>query len=180
MDPELEYTWVAGVRDALLADDLKEPPEWLRERARQLFQKRPSGAPAKLVERARAVLIFDSRRAAQAPAGVRARTFVEGPWQLLYRGGDVDIDLLVRPSQDGRTMSVQGQALSVGGQDIGAGVVEALPADNSRPAHGASSLSVRSDLEPSGEFALSNLARGRYDVLLRFGAREIELSDVDL
>ena len=32
----------------------------------------------------------------------------------------------------------------------------------------------------SGEFAISNLERGRYDVLLRFGAHEIELSDVEL
>ena len=39
--------------------------------------------------------------------------------------------------------------------------------------------SARSEVEPSGEFALSNLDRGRYDVLLRFGAHEIELSGVE-
>jgi hypothetical protein len=39
---------------------------------------------------------------------------------------------------------------------------------------------LRSEVDRSGEFALSNLERGRYDVLLRFGAHEIELSDVEL
>jgi hypothetical protein len=35
-------------------------------------------------------------------------------------------------------------------------------------------------VDASGEFAISNLERGRYDVLLRFGAHEIELSDLEL
>jgi hypothetical protein len=39
---------------------------------------------------------------------------------------------------------------------------------------------VRAEVEPTGEFALSNLERGRYDVLLHFGAQEIELSGVEL
>ena len=184
MDAEQDYTWIGAVRDALLAGELVEPPDWVRHRARQLFhegvQKRGSGGAApKLVERVRAALIFDSRQGGLAPAGVRANAITEGPWQLLYRSGDVDIDLLVRPSQDGRTMSVRGQALSVRGQHFYSGVVEALPSDNPRPLHGDARVSARSDLEPSGEFALSNLERGRYDVLVRFGAREIELSGVE-
>jgi hypothetical protein len=77
-------------------------------------------------------------------------------------------------------MSVRGQALSLAGRTIGDGVVEALPANTPRPQHGAPRASARSELEPTGEFALSGLARGRYDVLLRFGAHEIELSDVEL
>jgi len=36
------------------------------------------------------------------------------------------------------------------------------------------------ELEPGGEFAFSELRRGRYDVLVRLGAREIELSGVEL
>ena len=87
----------------------------------------------------------------------------------------------VKPNQDGRTSNVRGQALSVGGDDFGVhGVVEALPADTPKRLHGATEPSARTELEPSGEFALSNLERGRYDVLLRFGAREIELSGVEL
>ena len=93
----------------------------------------------------------------------------------------MDVDLLVRPNQDGHTLNVRGQALSVAGDAFGVqGVVEALPADAPRPLHGAAAPSARTLLEPSGEFALSNLERGRYDVLLRFGAREIELSGVEL
>ena len=59
-------------------------------------------------------------------------------------------------------------------------VVEALPTDAPRALRGTSTAAVRSRVEPSGEFALPDLERGRYDVLLRFGAREIELSDVEL
>lgn len=181
MDRQQDYTWIGGVRDAFLADELVDPPEWVRQRARQLFQARPSRVAApNLVQRVRAALIFDSRQAGLARAGVRASAMAEGPWQLLYRGDDVDIDLLVRVSQDGRTISVRGQALSVRGQHIDAGVVEALPSDEPRPLHGTIRVSARSDLEPTGEFALSDLERGRYDVLVRFGAREIELSGVEL
>ena len=104
----------------------------------------------------------------------------DGPWQLLYRGGDVDVDLLVRPNQDGRTLNVRGQALPLSGGSIGLGVVEALPADEPCRSEGRGVPSARSEVEPSGEFALSNLERGRYDVLLRFGGREIELSDLEL
>jgi hypothetical protein len=146
-----------------------------------LFEdQRGRGAAASVVARVRAVLVFDSRQSGAAAAGLRANAIAEGPWQLLYRGGDIDIDLLVRPSRDGRTMSVRGQALSVGGGSIDTGVVEAFLAEDPRPLHGDLHVSARSDLEPTGEFAFSNLERGRYDVLVRFGAREIELSGVEL
>lgn len=170
MDPELDYTWLAGVGEALRAGDLVEPPHSVRERASRLFHTRRL-APT-LLQRVRAALIFDSRQAGVVRAGVRASGLMQGSWQLLYRGGDVDIDLLVRPNQDGRTLSVRGQALSLAGAGITAGEVEALPLAQGRQS--------RAPLEPTGEFALSNLERGRYDVLVRVGAREIELNDVEL
>jgi hypothetical protein len=61
--------------------------------------------------------------------------------------------------------------------------VEALPVDSPRRLNAPPSSAkpaVRADVDPSGEFALSNLERGRYDVLLRFGAHLIELSGVEL
>jgi hypothetical protein len=180
MDVEDDYRWIAGVREALVADDLVEPPDWVRKVAKQLFRKRKPPVARTLIERVRATLIFDSRRSGQVQVGVRSATVLEGPWQLLYRGDDVDIDLLVRPNQDGHTISVRGQALPLTGASIDAGVVEALPADAPRPLHSGVTPSARSELEPSGEFALSNLERGRYDVLVRFGAREIQLSGVEL
>jgi hypothetical protein len=171
-----DYTWLSGVRTALLSHELVDPPEWLRNNARELFRQRTQS----LVERVRAVLVFDSRNPGLAHVGVRAITVAEGPWQLLYRGDDVDIDLLVRPNQDGRTTSVRGQALNLSGSSIAAGVVVAVPTDQPRPIRGEPMPSARSELESSGEFALSNLQRGRYDVVVRFGAREIELSGVEL
>ena len=77
-------------------------------------------------------------------------------------------------------MNVRGQALSLLGEFVGIGTVEATPADIPRPLHGPVEPSARTELDPSGEFALPNLQRGRYDVLLRFGVREIELSGVEL
>src|SRR4030081_1908062 len=163
---------LADVRAAFVHGqaNLVEPPDWVRERARRLFRTRHSGsseAPT-LLARVRATPLFDSRRSGLAPSGVRSAGVLDGPWQLLFRGGDVDVDLLVRPNQDGRTLNVRGQALPLEGGSIGVGVVEALPADVPRRLHGRALPSARSELEPTGEFALSNLERGRYDVLLRF------------
>jgi hypothetical protein len=182
--------WLADVRQAFSVSPLVEPPRWMRERAKQLFNGRLTTSGLKLsswVARARASLLFDSRRPGSATAGVRSPTMLkrslEGPWQLLYRGGSVDVDLLVRPNQDGRTLNVRGQALPLAGGSVGAGVVEALPVDSPRGLHAPRSspkATVRADVEPSGEFALSNLERGHYDMLLRFGAHEIELSGVEL
>src|SRR5438132_3960181 len=181
MDNAQDHSWLRDVRDALFAGDLIDPPGWVRERARHLFLLRSSGRDSStLIGRLRASLVFDSRRAGLARAGVRSGVVAEGPWQLLYRGGDVDVDLLVRPNKDGRTLNVRGQALPLSGGSIGLGVVEALPADEPRRFEGRGVPSARSEVEPSGEFALSNLERGRYDVLLRFGGREIELSDLEL
>jgi len=177
-----DAAWLADVRAALAHTDLIEPPDWVRERARRLFRARTStpSVSATLLARVRASLLFDSRTPGLAAAGVRSLGVLDGPWQLLYRGGDVDVDLLVRPNQDGRTMNLRGQALSLLGEYVGMGTVEATPADIPRPLRGPVEPSARTELDPSGEFALSNLERGRYDVLLRFGLREIELSGVEL
>lgn len=179
--------WIVDVRALLAQGDLIEPPNWVRERAKRLFRTRTAAPRSNaLLSRLRASLIFDSRRQGLgAPVGVRSGVVTggtrPGPWQLLYRGGDVDVDLLVRPNQDGRTSNVRGQALSLVGATIGAGVVEAMPSDVPRQLHEDDQSSVRrSAVAPSGEFALPNLKRGRYDMLLRFGAHEIELSDVEL
>jgi hypothetical protein len=173
--------WLADVRAALSASDLVEPPDWVRERARRLFPARtPSPSLSSTVlARVRASLLFDSRRPGLATAGVRSAGLLDGPWQLLYRGGDVDVDLLVRPNLDGRTLNVRGQALSLAGDSIAMGIVEATPADVPRRLHSPVHPSARTEVDSSGEFALANLERGRYDVLLRFGAHEIELSGVE-
>jgi hypothetical protein len=175
---------VAELRAVRASGDLVEPPRWVSERARRIFGSRASRRSS-LLSRIKAKLTFDSRQPGLRPAGVRSRgvldSIADGPWQLLYRGGDVDVDLLVRPNQDGHTLNVRGQALSIAGDAFGPqGVVEALPADEPRRLHGPVEPSARTFLDPSGEFALSNLERGRYDMLLRFGAREIELTGVEL
>jgi hypothetical protein len=189
-----DQAWIDEVRAVWAHSDLVEPPSWVRDRAKRLFRTRTLAVPRSnaLVSRLRATLLFDSRRQGlAAPVGVRSGVVSggtrPGPWQLLYRGGDVDVDLLVRPNQDGRTSNVRGQALSLVGASFGSGFVEAMPSDaphhlrsdEPRSPFGAA-RPVRSSVDASGEFALPNLERGRYHVLLRFGAQEIELSDVEL
>ena len=171
--------WLAALRQALAPRALIEPPDWVRERAQRLYRTGTRDTQT-LLARVKASLVLDSRRQGLAAAGLRSGAALQGPWQLLYRGGDVDVDLLVRPNQDGHTMNVRGQALSLVGGAVGAGVVEALPAPEPRRLHAVPTSVVRCEVEPTGEFALHNLERGRYDVLLRLGAREIELSGVEL
>lgn len=180
MNQSQDHAWLRDVRDALSDTDLVEPPDWVRERARRLFATHALRSVRTLVEQVRASLIFDSRTQDMAAAGVRSANVVDGPWQLLYRGGDVDVDLFVRPNHDGRTINVRGQALSLVGAHLGTGVVEALRAEEPPRLCGPTPASVRSEMQATGEFALPDLERGRYDVMLRFGAHEIELSDVEL
>src|SRR5260221_9027096 len=158
MDPRPPDTaWLADVRAALAHADLVDPPDWVRERAHRRCRARTGTPLTTLLERVRASLLFDSRRPGLAAVGVRSVGVLDGPWQLLYRGGDVDVDLLVRPNQDGRTMNVRGQALSLAGDAVGIGIVEAMPADVPRRLHGPVEPSARTEVEATGEFALSNL-----------------------
>lgn len=182
-----DQAWIVDVRSLWARGDLVEPPTWVRERAKRLFRTLPAsaGRSTVLLSRLRATLLFDSRsQGLGAPYGVRSGAVSggtrPGPWQLLYRGGEVDVDLLVRPNQDGHTSNVRGQALPLAGGPLGIGVVEATPADAPRPLHGDLQEPVRSEVKPSGEFALRNLERGTYDMLLRLGSHEIELSGVEL
>jgi hypothetical protein len=183
MTHEATEAWLADVRQVLAAGTLLDPPDWVRQRAYRLYPTQ-SRRTTPLMTRVRAFLFFDSRQPGVAAAGVRSLglldSAMDGPWQLLYRGGDVDIDLLVRPNQDGRTMNVRGQALSLVGDGVGSGSVEAMPAGVPGPSVVGAQPAFRSEVEPTGEFALPNVERGRYDMLLRFGAREIELNDVEL
>src|SRR5437762_7678437 len=141
MNHDRDNAWLANLRAASSAAELVEPPDWVRDRAKRAFRPRAArAASTQILARVRASLIFDSRKPGIAPAGVRSPGVLdavrEGPWQLLYRGGNVDVDLLVRPNKDGRTMNVLGQALTLGGDSVCAGVVEALPADLPRSLHG--------------------------------------------
>ena len=183
-DSDPSAAWLAQVRSDWAAGDLVAPPAWVSSRAKRLFRDR-AGAPATpgpgLLARVRAALVFDSRRRGLAPAAPGVRSggvpagLRPGSWQLLYHGADVDVDLLIRPNPDGGTLSVRGQALARPGAAIHSGTLEVLPAGTAEP-----TTLARTALEPTGEFALPALARGRYDLLLRLGSREIQLADVEL
>jgi hypothetical protein len=176
--------WLAQVRSDWAAGDLVAPPVWVTNRAKRLFRHSaavPATTGTDLLARIRAALVFDSRRRGMAPAapGVRSAGVpgdVSPPsWQLLYQGAEVDVDMLIRPNPDGRTMNVRGQALARPGMAIQSGTLEVLPAGTAKP-----STIARAALEPTGEFALPALSHGRYDLLLRLESREIELPDLEL
>lgn len=177
-----DSAWVDEVRaDWAAARRWESPPAWALARARRLFRERNAlrASRSDMMTRIRAALVFDSRgQVAAIPAGVRSGMPIgaggTAPWQLLYRGGDIDVDLLVRPNKDGRTLHVRGQALPVSGGTVGSGVVEAIPRGLDVAEHVA-----RTAIEPTGVFTLPGLERGQYDVLLRLEVCEIELSDLE-
>ena len=74
MDFQNGNAWLNDVRDAVRAGELVEPPEWVKERARRLFQRLTpaSSATPTIINRIRAALVRDSRRMGVAPAGVRS------------------------------------------------------------------------------------------------------------
>ena len=185
-------SWINNVAAHWRAANLAEPPESVVARGKRAFHARQQADQglAGAVRRFRAVLLFDSREtsglAGARDAGtmgglaVRGGPTLERPrhasWQLLYRGSDVDIDMLIRPNADGETMSVRGQALTLDGGPVSEGRLEVLSSIRGLPEESVAETA----LDQSGEFALPRIQPGRYHMRLRLDAREVELTDIDL
>ncbi|HEV2124826.1 MAG TPA: hypothetical protein VGW38_18925 [Chloroflexota bacterium] len=182
--------WLTRVREEWAAGPIVQPPTWVSARAKRLFQMRRLEQQAthepSFVERIRATLVFDSRQRDLLAAlpGMRSGALLRGDatgttssWQILYRGADVDVDVLIRPSGDSRAHTILGQALAQSGTPIKSGQVEVLRTD---PGNEHKSTVMLTELLPTGEFVLPHLSRGRYDLLLRLDAREIHVPDIEL
>ena len=165
--------WLAKVLDLMATDGSREPPAAVVERALHIFSESP--ATPSLRERIVALLTFDSY---QAPAAGGARHAGGTGRQLVYRAANIDIDLHVYP-QGHSEVGLLGQLLPREADDevvdeiAGAGIVLAHPglALTSATAGAADEI---------GEFVLSHIPPGRYDLHVVLSRRDIVVEGLDL
>jgi hypothetical protein len=89
---------------AMRSDRAELPPDWARNRARELI-RRPAVAP-RLPRMIPMTLVFDSW---MAPAPARRASV--GSRRLMLRGPGLDLDLEIESSPEGEEKRLQGQAL---------------------------------------------------------------------
>lgn len=175
--------WLARVARDWNSVDLVSPPSWVVARAQRLFDAHAIAPPSvaqRLMERIQAALVLDTHAGGLRPhlAGTRAAAAPirqDAPRQLLFGADDVDLDLFIRPGSDAQSAHLRGQALAGDTSTSVSGSVEIEPAGNQRHL-----VPRRAALDPSGEFVIENLRRGRYVVRLRLDSREIELPPLEV
>jgi hypothetical protein len=157
-----DAAWLARALALMRADDGEDAPLWVVARAARLVRQ-PRAAPAlddrPAWRRVVAALVFDS--AATAPAfGVRSGGAAAR--QLLYQGGEVDLDLRVAP--EGRTWRVTGQVL--GAVTKGRVALAGPGGEREQP------------LDALGAFDFGPVAAGAYRLALETDAARVEVPDL--
>jgi hypothetical protein len=164
--------WYERVRGAAASDDSIAPPAWVLKRAVRIFDAQQRSSP-RLTERIGQViasLVFDSF-ARPALAGVRSTETANR--QLLYRAGDYSIDLQVAPSEHSQ-LDLIGQVLKEGEPSFES--VSGLKLDITRG--GGVVFSAVTD--GMGEFKLSGVEPGIYDLRVQLPEGSITLPDVPI
>ncbi len=146
----------------VVQDKTMTTPLPVLERAFALFAERQ--APVSLRQRVMATLRFDSR---VQPELAGARDGDRTSFKLLFEAPNTRIDLLCERS--GPDWSIAGQVLSLESKDYLWKVL----------ATGTDKV-VRTDADTLGEFHLSGLRTGEYDLLLQERSREITLPAIQL
>src|SRR5437764_14980235 len=103
-------TWYEGVRQVAASDDTVAPPAWVFKQAVRIFDTARRPRLGERIGEAIARLVFDSFARPQL-AGIRSTETANH--QLLYRAGDLSIDLQVAPSTEARGELI-GQVLREG------------------------------------------------------------------
>ena len=161
--------WYLQIRDITAKDDSVEPPVWVTRRVLRIFEtKRP-----RLLERlqsAVAALVFDSFALPEV-AGVRSTDTVNR--QLLYRAGEFSVDMQITPAGEDRA-EITGQILREGEsafQSVEHSVVTVLQ-------EGAAWVEVTTS--EMGEFSLSDLPQGNYNLSIETKGGNVEISNVPI
>jgi hypothetical protein len=145
--------WYKQTSAIAASDDSIEPPAWVTKRALRIFEtQRP-----RLAERlgqAIAALVFDSL-SRPAVAGVRSTETTNR--QLLYNAGDYSIDLQIAPSSKSLADMV-GQILREGEASF-----ESV-ANLHLELFGVGKKSIKATTNQMGEFTLSSIEQGFYDL----------------
>lgn len=133
-----------------LREPLEAPPDWLMAWGEDL----PRSHPRKLARGVLQTLALSFDSWALLPVG--ARSGAERKRRLVYRAGEVDLDLEVEARGSESTCTVRGQILDAGipgGRTFTAGEVRLFR--GRRPV-------ARAALQPSGDFAFPAVASQRY------------------
>lgn len=157
-----ELAWLERTIELMRTDKLEDAPPHIVARvvSRPLGPK-PATEQPHLLRRLVAALSFDSL---QMPLAAGIRSGQPAARQLLYHAEDRDLDLRLTPG--GAQWVVSGQVL---GPDEG-GQVELY----------GPSGTVRADLNTLSEFTLPPVSPGSYTLILRQGAVEVEIPELEL
>ncbi len=145
---------------------LIEPPDWLIQQVRALFNREKSKAQNGLVERIRGFLVIDSfaegRLLGFRGAGPSSR-------HMLYRAGGYEVDLSIDYLEASQSVEIIGQSMPVIGNlsaVAGAGV-DLLDGSN---------VAASTRMNEFGEFILDDVREGVYDLRIRFKDAEINIA----
>jgi len=163
-------SWYSSFVETAQADESVEPAPWVLRKAIEAFADAKAAAERRgvrgLVARLRAALVFDSFASTTADAAP-ARSAHHASRQLLYSAVPYDIDLFVAEGSSRRSLAVSGQVLPIDGDDFDS--VRGLTVTIELEGHPVVSAATTE----LGEFAVSGIAPGIYDVRLSSDEQEL-------
>ena len=172
-----EHSWYRQVRTLAATDDSTAPPPWVLKRAVRIFEGAPSRPRlAQRIGQVVASLVFDSFARPQL-AGVRSTETASR--QLLYRAGEYSIDLQVAPSAESSKAGATGADLI--GQVLREGetTFQSVGGLRLQVARGGEAAHV-TVTDPMGEFKISNVVYGVYDLRVELADGQITVPEVPI
>ena len=162
--------WYERVRSVARSDTRFDPARWARRRAIALFEEQPKRNRRVEAGLAVAQLIYDSL---QQPGLAGTRSEGATQRQLVYQTSDHSVELQIVPHSKS-TAEVVGQVLPRG--ESGFASVAGILIDLMR-----NEESVWSTLtNDKGEFMVSEVGMGEYDLLAETGGRSLRIQRLDI
>ncbi|RMG53077.1 MAG: carboxypeptidase regulatory-like domain-containing protein, partial [Acidobacteria bacterium] len=145
--------------------DLRSPPEWLRRQALGLFDWRRSKSRHAGVKRILGMLVLDSLAQRALPGHRPVRPMSR---HMLYRAGEVDIDLCIAPGESPGSVRLTGQANPIDGA---LAKVAHARIDLIRHQH----MVATATANPFGWFRLDGIPEGTYDLRIALPDEEVDI-----
>jgi hypothetical protein len=163
-------SWSKKVFRLTQKDDLKEPPDWMVERAIQLFKSRKKVVKLRVPTKIAATLVFDSFTQPSL-AGIR-KVGILGK-QLLYKAESFDIDLRMVEGEKSTLSNLMGQILKRGeGFHLVTGLQVVLK-------KGKKKIQT-AQTNQWGEFGFSDLVSGKYKIEVSLLDQRIEIKEIKI
>lgn len=165
-----KLSWSRRIFELAQKDDLKEPPEWMVERAIQLFKSRKKGAKLRVPAKIAATLVFDSFTQPSL-AGIR-KVGTLGR-QLLYKAESFDIDLRMVEGEKSMFSNLVGQILK---REEGFHRVTGLEVVLRKGKKRIQSAQTNQ----RGEFSFFDLVSGKYRIEVSLPDQRIEIKEIEI